>query len=91
MMQDARYPLAPNTLRRPRGHGWDVFLWELHPAIRAALIRSRLREVHLHGWTIAVPAEHMLIIARRRDELEAALTRAHGGSPKCVHLVELGK
>lgn len=72
---------------------WDEFLWQLEPTLTLAVIASkaRLREAHPHGWTLAVPEAHLQILCRRRDRLEAALTRAHNGSPKCVHLVELGK
>ena len=72
---------------------WKAFVFELDPALTLAVIsdRPRLREIHLHGWTIAVPQAQLKFYGKHRDRLEAALQRVHNGSPKCVHLVELGK
>jgi hypothetical protein len=74
-------------------HGWDAFMQEVPPAPTLLLIgaKARLREVHPHGWTIAVTSDWVKTVGEHRRDLEAALTRLHGGSPKCIHIVELGQ
>ena len=77
---------------RPPKDLWQQFLQELNPAFRCLLATSaRLREIHAHGWTLAIHPEWLRTVARRRNELSAALTRVHNGSPKAIHLVELGQ
>ena len=71
---------------------WEVFLRELTPSFRCLLtINACLREIHDHGWTLAIRREWLSTVQRRRDELEKALTRIHNNSPKVVHLVKLGQ
>lgn len=77
---------------RPPADQWEQFLALLLPSTRLLLsTRARLRQIHAHGWTIAVAPEFVRVMAERRDRLESALTRMHGGSPKTVHIVELGQ
>lgn len=77
---------------RPPKDLWEQFLQELNPAFRCLLATSaRLREIHPHGWTLAIRPEWLRTVGGRRNELEDALTRIHGGSPKDIHLVELGQ
>lgn len=72
---------------------WGRFMRAVRPGMGMALLadRVRLREIHAHGWTIAVPAKSLKFYSSRKDQLEAALTRVYGGSPKVIHVVELGK
>lgn len=74
------------------GTDWERFCRECGPALGMLLIdaHARLRQVHPHGWTIAAAQSHLQVLGRRRDALEAALTRLHR-SPKAVHLVGLGQ
>lgn len=89
-------PLAlGRLLPRPAAPGsdWERFCREVNPSLGMLLIaaHARLRQVHPHGWTIAAAASHLPQLGQKRDELEAALQRLHGGSPRAIHLVELGQ
>lgn len=77
---------------RPPANQWEQFLALLLPSMRLLLsTRARLRQIHAHGWTIAVAPEFVRFISEDRQRLESALTRMHGGSPKTIHIVELGQ
>lgn len=89
-------PLAlDRLLPRPAAPGsdWERFCRQVNPSLGMLLIaaHARLRQVHPHGWTIAAAASHLPQLGQKRDELEAALQRLHGDSPRVIHLVELGQ